>query len=286
MSSQPGILLPVPSQGRHLTYRLRAGADPRPALVALRDGGIDEDVVIGIGASTASALGVEVEGLRTFPPHAGRGVQVPSTPAALHAWLRGDDPGGLLHRGRRLSATVADAFELEEALATFKYDVGRDLSGYEDGTENPKGEDAVRAAFADDGSSFVAVQRWAHTLERLEAMSEAARDDVFGRRRSDNEELDEAPASAHVKRSAQESFDPEAFVLRRSMPWSEGDANGLVFVAFGRSFDAFEAILRRMVGEEDGITDALFTFTRPVTGRFFWCPPVHEARLDLRALGL
>jgi putative iron-dependent peroxidase len=286
MTSQPGILLPLPAHARHLTYRLRPGADPCPALTALRDRGIDERMVIGIGASIARALGAQVEGLRSSPSHAGPGVNVPSTPSGLYLWLRGDDRGELLLRGRGLSAAVADAFELDEALDTFKYESGLDLSGYEDGTENPKGEDAVRAAFADDGSSFVAVQRWVHALERLDAMGEAERDDVFGRRRSDNEELDDAPASAHVKRAAQESFDPEAFMLRRSMPWSEGDAHGLVFVAYGRSFDAFEAVLRRMVGEEDSITDALFTFTRPVTGRFFWCPPVHEGRLDLRALGL
>jgi putative iron-dependent peroxidase len=41
-----------------------------------------------------------------------------------------------------------------------------------------------------------------------------------------------------------------------------------------------------MVGAEDGTADALFTFTRPVTGAYFWCPPVKNARLDLRAIGL
>ena len=48
------------------------------------------------------------------------------------------------------------------------------------------------------------------------------------------------------------------------MPWSEGLRGGLNFVAFGRSFDAFEGQLKRMVGAEDGITDALFKFTLPV----------------------
>ena len=75
-------------------------------------------------------------------------------------------------------------------------------------------------------------------------------------------------------------------MLRRSMPWTEGQRAGLVFVAFGKSFDAFEVQLQRMIGAEDGITDALFRFTRPVTGAYFWCPPLHDGRLDLRALGL
>ncbi|HYM33312.1 MAG TPA: hypothetical protein VEU47_18585, partial [Candidatus Cybelea sp.] len=95
-----------------------------------------------------------------------------------------------------------------------------------------------------------------------------------------------APASAHVKRTAQESFTPEAFVLRRSMPWTDATRAGLVFVAFGRSFDSFEAQLTRMSGLEDGVTDALFGFSRPVTGAYFWCPAMRNGRLDLRPIGV
>jgi putative iron-dependent peroxidase len=72
--------------------------------------------------------------------------------------------------------------------------------------------------------------------------------------------------------------------MRRSMPWADGERAGLMFVAFGRSFDAFEAQLRRMVGVDDGITDAMFNFTRPLTGAYFWCPPLRNGRLDLRAI--
>ena len=109
---------------------------------------------------------------------------------------------------------------------------------------------------------------------------------VVNIRMVDNEELDDAPAAAHVKRTAQESFDPEAFLLRRSMHWSESGGEGLMFVAFGKSLDAFEAQLGRMTGQEDGITDGLFRFTRPLTGSYFWCPPVAHGKLDLAAIGL
>jgi putative iron-dependent peroxidase len=72
--------------------------------------------------------------------------------------------------------------------------------------------------------------------------------------------------------------------MRRSLPWNDATRAGLMFVAFGRSLDAFEAQLNRMVGAEDGIVDALFRFTKPVTGAYFWCPPVQRGRLDFRAL--
>ncbi|MCK4710133.1 MAG: Dyp-type peroxidase, partial [Gammaproteobacteria bacterium] len=102
----------------------------------------------------------------------------------------------------------------------------------------------------------------------------------------DNEEFDEAPESAHVKRSAQENFSPEAFMLRRSMPWAEGMSGGLNFVAFGHNFDAFEAVMNRMSGNEDGIPDALFNFTRPLSGSYFWCPPMKGGEVDLSVLDI
>jgi len=70
------------------------------------------------------------------------------------------------------------------------------------------------------------------------------------------------------------------------MPWADGMRGGLNFVAFGKSFDTFEAQLKRMVGAGDGITDALFRFTLPVSGSYFWSPPLAGKRLDLRALDL
>ena len=66
------------------------------------------------------------------------------------------------------------------------------------------------------------------------------------------------------KRSAQESFDPEAFMVRRSMPFRDRNEHGLYFVAYGESLDRFERVLRRMAGLEDGIVDALLTFSRAV----------------------
>ncbi len=278
---QPGILQPLPPLSRYLVFALEPDTNVAAgleALVALVDG---EATVAGIGEAPLSAIGRSAPGLRPFPPLAGPGVSIPSTPAALWLWLRGDDRGELLLRGRRIEQALAPAFRLIETWDGFKHDSGRDLTGYEDGTENPEGEDAVAAAIASNGASLVAVQRWVHNFGRFDAMQPEERDHCIGRRRSDNEELDDAPESAHVKRTAQESFDPEAFVVRRSMPWADASAAGLMFVAFGHTVDAFEAQMRRMVGLDDGIVDALFRFTQPLSGAYFWCPPMEGGRLQL-----
>jgi putative iron-dependent peroxidase len=289
---QSGILAPLPPLGRYLAFSVLPQSDPRAALRALAALADGERVVVGLGESLVRALDGSIPGLHSLAAVVGPGLELPATPAALWCWLRGDDRGDLLHLTRSLQAAVADAFALEQVIEAFRHGSGRDLSGYEDGTENPTGEAAQQAAFVSgqggglDGGSFVAVQQWLHDFARLDAMSPQQRDDMIGRRLSDNEELEDAPESAHVKRTAQESFSPEAFMLRRSMPWAEGPRAGLVFVAFGRSFEAFEVQLRRMTGGEDGICDALFRFTRAISGAYFWCPPMRQGRLDLRALGL
>lgn len=289
---QPGILNSLPRQARHLFFQRSPDKLTVKGLRSLGDICDGEKTVIGLGPSLMSALGKNIKGLRRFPHYAGPGFEVPATPVALWCWLRDDDRGELVHRARAIERTLSNAFRLEHVIDAFQYGPSRDLTGYEDGTENPEGEKAVEAAVVRgqgagvDGSSFAAVQQWVHNLDHFEAMTAEEQDNIIGRRKSDNEEKKDAPPSAHVKRAAQESFEPEAFILRRSMPWADATQAGLVFVAFGKSFDAFEALLRRMVGADDGITDGLFRFTRPISGAYFWCPPISSGRLDLRALGV
>jgi putative iron-dependent peroxidase len=288
---QPGILAPVPKLARYLSFSLKAGVKPGKVLHELVKVANGDQAVIGIGPPVVIALKKAIVGLRTFPTHFDAGLVLPSTSFALWCWLRGDDHGVLLHASRKI-ADAASSFQLDSVIEGFKYDTGRDLTGYVDGTENPKGKKAVAAAIVRgqgpgfDGSSFVAVQQWVHDFKKFESMAPKEQDNSIGRRRSDDKELSDAPASAHVKRTAQETFSPEAFILRRSMPWADGTRGGLNFVSFGHSFDAYEAQLKRMVGGEDGITDAMFKFTRPVSGSYFWCPPMRNGKLDLRALGL
>jgi putative iron-dependent peroxidase len=293
MNPQPSILPGVPRVARYLGFSIREDVTPGVSRQSVEALDIDENVTVGLGESLVAHWGSEISGLRTFPALSGPGVQVPSTQHALWCWLHGTDRGELVNRSIAIAESLGGAFRLEQVVDGFKHgdaDLGRDLTGYEDGTENPVDDDAVAAAFVPEGkkgmagSSFVAVQQWVHDLRRFSSFPQTEQDHIIGRRKSDNEEIGDAPLSAHTKRTEQESFEPEAFVLRRSMPFADPTGEGLIFVAFGKSFDAFEVQLRRMVGLEDGITDALFRFSRPTTGGYYWCPPVRDGRLDLRAL--
>ncbi|MCK4864749.1 MAG: Dyp-type peroxidase [Gammaproteobacteria bacterium] len=289
---QNGILSDENQLARYMSFDLVNPEAVKDCLIELQEVVDGQSTVVGLGLSLTMALDAEINGLHQMPVSTSPGLDIPSTPCALWLWLRGNDRGELLHRSRMLEELLISAFELSDIVEGCQYDKNRDLSGYEDGTENPEGDEAVNVAIIQgqgdglDGGSFVAVQQWVHDFNMLDLMSEEERDNTIGRHVSDNEEFDSAPESAHVKRSAQENFEPEAFMLRRSMPWMEGMAGGLIFVSFGKSFDAFEAVLNRMIGLDDGIQDALFNFTKPITGAYFWCPPMKNGQLDLSKLGI
>lgn len=280
------VLAPIPSSARFLTFAVKEGADPVPSLRRLADVTHDAATVVGVGHPVAAA----VTGLRPFPSTMTR--LFPSTQHALWATIGHADRGAQLDAAVALAATVAEAFVVVEEVDAFAYRGGRDLSGFEDGTENPQGEAARAAAIIRgrgpglDGGAFVAVQRWVHAPDVLAKMTTGEKSAAIGRDLDSNEELKEAATTAHVKRTAQESFEPPAFMVRRSMPYGGVVERGLYFVAYVEDLDRFERVLRRMGGEEDGAHDALFVFTKALTGGYYFCPPVVDGRLDLRALRL
>jgi porphyrinogen peroxidase len=312
---QPGIFAHIPSHARYLRYTRATGATPtdlRIILQALADLVDGEQVVLGLGPTLLKDLSHRtIPSLHDFTAPAGSKVAWPHSPADLWLWLRaapGQDEGHLHALTQLLHSVVQPAFELLDAVDAFRHmaqgdeaaGVSRDLTGFQDGTENPKARKALAAAFAADGSSFVAVQHWQHRWARINGMSVHDQSLAIGRDRASNEEIEDAPESAHIKRTTQEDFTlsdgSEGFSWRRSMPWVAGDASGLHFVSFGKSFEAFELQLARMSGVDkvtkDGITDAVLQMSQPLRTSYYWCPPMQaskqgagsQKRLDLSFL--
>src|SRR5690606_9004909 len=140
------LATPVPQHARHLFFDLESVAALPAALeqlIAQVDG---RQAVVGFGNALVQAVGSRIEGLRPFAPLSGVGVDNPSTQHALWLWLHGDDRGELLQRTQRLQAALAPALRLVQSTEAFRHQSGHDLTGYEDGTENPQGDAALQAA--------------------------------------------------------------------------------------------------------------------------------------------
>ena len=267
-----------------IEWDLRGGAQ---ALWTLLPSLAAPDVVLGLGEPLLQAAGAQVPGYAGFERLSHGRHTLPATPHALWTWVPGPSASAVFETAERLKRLLAPHLRVAEATTLFSYRQGRDLTGYVDGTANPQGDEAWAAALVPDGpmqgGSFALVQRWLHFRERFAALPQAERDDTIGRRLADNEEMADAPESAHIKRTEQEDFDPPAFMLRRSMPWGDARRHGLQFIAFMSSLDKSQRMLRRMMGLEDGVADALLGHSQAETGAYYFVPPVRGGHLLLPA---
>lgn len=282
--AQPGLFVEDAVAGCSLEWSMKGDAQRALAALAALD---PAGTIIGIGAPLLAALGKDIPGLRPFPVLDGP-VSMPATQQTLWAYVLDQTPGGAFLQTENLDRQLQDAFTLVECLPLFRYRDGRDLTGYKDGTANPPAEEAPEVSLIPGGEraggSFALVQRYVHFRSRFDRLSEADRDDIIGRRLSDDEEFEEAPETSHVKRTDQEGYEKPAFMLRRSMPWGDLKSHGLQFIAFVADLDVIDLDLRRMCGLVDGVPDALLKYTEAETGAYYYCPPQKDGRLNLAGL--
>ena len=200
----------------------------------------------------------------------------------LAIWIKHEDKGEIFHKSQALKNALADSFTLQKTVSAYSYRQKFDLSGFEDGIENPAGAEVLPVAIAHDGSSFWVLQQWLHDFVWLNNSSQASKEACIGRSMNDSHQLDNLPDSAHIKKSAKENFTPEAELLRKSMPWSDDELNGgLMFSAFGHSFRAFNLQMTSMLGTEDNVVDGVFKFSKILNTNYLWCPPIVDGNLDL-----
>ena len=153
---QPAILEPPPPLARYVTFDLHAGAEPAAVLRALAAAEHDPKTVVGVGTPLAEGVGRSIAGLRAFPADLS---PFPSTQHAAWAFLTHGESTRLFDAGRALAARFRGLLDVVDEVDAFGYREGRDLSGFVDGTENPKGEDAVRAAISAGSSTARRIPR-------------------------------------------------------------------------------------------------------------------------------
>lgn len=281
MLAQPGILEPNGEAGLCLEWDLVG--DARSAverLIAIGPlGG-----TVGFGKPFLDALSIQVPGLKSFEEARCEGV-FPSTQHSLWAFFTGTSPSLLFDLSQRLDSAVAPDLRLVEVTPLYTYRLGRDLSGYEDGAGNPPLQSWAREVLLNSGDAiggaFASVQRFVHRRRQFEALTADEKDKVIGRTLIGNFELDDAPESAHVKRTNQEREGTNTPIVRRSMAWGHSLQSGLQFIAFTNDLTRIEQMLARMSGAGDGVRDALLSYTSAQTGAFYFCPAAPGGYLSI-----
>lgn len=230
--------------------------------------------VVAFGAEALRALDAPA-GLPPFRAYEG-GHTAPATQGDLFVWLHGHRRDELFARALEWRDALAPRAGIVREEQGFVFRDSRDLTGFVDGTANPKGEARQEAALVSEppraGGSFVLAQRWIHDLPRFGRLPTRDQERVIGRTKADSIELtgDAMPPDSHVSRTDL----PDTKIYRRSVPVGGVRDAGLFFLAFSKDPDRFVRLLDSMFGgASDGMHDRLLGYSRPISGSFYYAPP-------------
>ncbi len=206
-----------------------------------------------------------------------------STPGDLLFHIRAKRMDLCFEMATQIMARLGAAVSVVDEVHGFRYFDDRDLLGFVDGTENPRGDEVTEAvligeedlAFA--GGSYVIVQKYLHDMAGWNALSTEAQERIIGRTKLSDIELDDATkqSSAHNALTTITENGQEQRILRDNMPFGQAGASefGTYFIGYCRTPRVTERMIENMfVGRPPGNYDRLLDFSRAVTGILFFVP--------------
>lgn len=255
----------------------------RTASAAARNAAPDTQLLLAFGGKLLAAF--SGGDLKEFSPLNGPGgLTAPSTQRDLLIWIHGKGPDRIFDLARAVHGALKDHARLALEIPGFNYHDNRDMTGFIDGTANPQADEARETALIPPGQpnesgAYVMSMQYVHDLEAFNKLSVREQEKTIGRTKHDSTELQGAdkPHDAHIARAELSENGEELKIYRRSFPYGGVAQHGLYFLAFARDQHRFDAILKSMYGVGgDGVPDRLLSFTRAVTGSY-WFAPSSEA---------
>ena len=217
---------------------VRAVADLRPPHTTI--GGVN--LVVGFRPELWRDVAPEMspESVHGFnEPLVGRdGYVMPATQADLFVWYAAASYDIVFDMGLATVEELAPLASLERETTGWSYRHSRDLTGFEDGTENPNLFEAPGIALIDDdapgaGGSVLLFQQWRHESS-FGALDVPAQERVMGRTKPDSIELEGAamPVDSHVSRTKVIDRGDELDIFRRNLPYGTVGEHGTLFIGF------------------------------------------------------
>jgi len=209
--------------------------------------------------------------------------QAVSSPGDLLFHIRAKHMDLCFELATNIMASLGGAVSAVDEVHGFRYFDERDLLGFVDGTENPRGPAVIEATIIGDedpvfaGGSYVIVQKYLHDMDGWNALSTEAQERIIGRTKLSDIELDESikPTSAHNALTTITENGREVKILRDNMPFGNAAQGefGTYFIGYCRTPRVTEQMIENMfVGCPPGDYDRLLDFSRAVTGILFFVP--------------
>jgi porphyrinogen peroxidase len=279
----------------YLEFSLLPGSEPAQFVKAVVDiheprttvGGVN--LVVGFRPElwrgvSAETIPAALSGFNA-PMTGADGYVMPATQADLWFWIAGASYDVVFDTAREAIARLAKVATVKSELEGWSYRHSRDLTGFEDGTENPSLMIAPDIATIPEsapgaGGSVLLYQQWEHNADAWASLPQDAQERVIGRTKPDSIEFaeDVMPDDSHVSRTTVEENGEERKIFRRNTAYGNALLHGTVFVGFSADQWRLDEMLKRMAGVGDGVRDALTRYTKPLTGAYYFVPSLQELR--------
>src|ERR1700723_1286135 len=121
-----------------------------------------------------------------------------STPGDLLFHIRAKRMDLCFELATQFMARIGNAVSPVDEVQGFRYFDDRDLIGFVDGTENPRGAAVIDAVLVGDedpnfaGGSYVIIQKYLHNMGAWNALSTEAQERIIGRAKLSDVELDDS----------------------------------------------------------------------------------------------
>lgn len=254
--------------------------------VGFRDVGAHLSCIVGIGAGAWARFGQTTtpKELHPFAEIRGSVHTAVSTPGDLLFHIRAERADLCFELERLLLDALGDAISVDDEVHGFRYFDARDLLGFVDGTENPTGLALTQSTLIAEedptfrGCSYVVVQKYLHDLAAWARLSTAEQEQVIGRTKADNVELEQEAGARKSHKALTTIVDAEGVehdILRDNMPFGRPGQGefGTYFIGYARALWVIEQMLTNMfVGDPPGNYDRILDVSTATTGTTFFVP--------------
>lgn len=273
----------VPAQMREFL----AGLSGLIRAVEFRDLEAGLNCVVGVGSDAWDLLFGDPRPAELHPfreIHSG-GRHAVATPGDVLFHIRSKRMDLCFELAMQIMDSIGDAVTVADEVHGFLYFDERDVLGFVDGTENPRGAEAREAVFVGNedpafaGGSYVIVQKYLHDMKAWNALPVELQERIVGRRKLSDVELSDAekPSFAHNALTNIEENGRQLQILRANMPFGRPGHGefGTYFIGYCRTPRITERMLENMfVGQPPGNYDRLLDYSHPATGNLFFVPTV------------
>ncbi|MDR3703341.1 MAG: Dyp-type peroxidase [Candidatus Sulfopaludibacter sp.] len=207
-----------------------------------------------------------------------------STPGDILFHIRAQRMDLCFELATQIMESIGGVVSIADEVHGFRYFDDRDVIGFVDGTENPRGDAAREAAIvagedpAFAGGSYVIVQKYLHDMHAWNALPVEMQERIIGRRKLSDVELNDAdkPTFAHNVLTNIVENGRQLQILRDNMPFGRPGHGefGTYFIGYSRTPRITEIMLQNMfAGRPPGNYDRLLDFSHAATGCLFFVPP-------------